>query len=153
MLTAFPVEFPRRTKNHRNLWLSDHRGNSVAIDPLSFTFLSLRLLCSLVVCAPCVLCLAAQQTNPALPVSIDLTRDPFPSPTMSTNDAVFYRRNKQIQDAIDGQNLKQALQLIDKRIKKGEDSRFLKVGNPDYGATHTTGTNRHGSAYVYLNGD
>lgn len=46
---------------------------------------------------------------------------------MSTNDAVFYRRNKQIQDAIDGQNLKQALQLIDKRIKKGEDTRFLKV--------------------------
>ena len=47
---------------------------------------------------------------------------------MSTNDAVFYRRNKQIQDAIDGQNLKQALQLIDKRIKKGENTRFLKVG-------------------------
>ncbi|KAF9884168.1 hypothetical protein FE257_002226 [Aspergillus nanangensis] len=46
---------------------------------------------------------------------------------MSTNDAVFYRRNKQIQDAIDSQNLKQALQLIDKRIKKGEDTRFLKA--------------------------
>lgn len=45
----------------------------------------------------------------------------------STNDAVFYRRNKQIQDAIDGQNLKQALQLIEKRIKKGEDTPFLKV--------------------------
>ncbi|KAA8649097.1 hypothetical protein EYZ11_000689 [Aspergillus tanneri] len=46
---------------------------------------------------------------------------------MSTNDAVFQRRNKQIQDAIDGQNLKQALQLIEKRMKKGEDTRFLKV--------------------------
>jgi N-terminal acetyltransferase B complex non-catalytic subunit len=46
---------------------------------------------------------------------------------MSTNDAVFQRRNKQIEDAIDGQNLKQALQLIDKRIKKGEDTPFLKV--------------------------
>lgn len=44
-----------------------------------------------------------------------------------SNDAVFLRRNNQIQDAIDGQNLKQALQLIEKRIKKGEDTRFLKV--------------------------
>ncbi|KAJ5812172.1 N-acetyltransferase B complex non catalytic subunit-domain-containing protein [Penicillium riverlandense] len=43
------------------------------------------------------------------------------------NDAVFYRRNNQIQDAIDGQNLKQALQLIEKRMKKGEDTRFLKA--------------------------
>jgi hypothetical protein len=48
----------------------------------------------------------------------------------ATNDAVFHRRNKQIQDAIDGQNLKQALQLIEKRMKKGEDSRFLKVNYP-----------------------
>ncbi|KAL3437638.1 N-acetyltransferase B complex non catalytic subunit-domain-containing protein [Aspergillus tetrazonus] len=46
---------------------------------------------------------------------------------MSTNDAVFQRRNKQIEDAIDGQNLKQALQLIEKRIKKGEDTSFLKA--------------------------
>lgn len=46
----------------------------------------------------------------------------------STNDAVFQRRNKQIEDAIDAQNLKQALQLIEKRIKKGEDTRFMKVG-------------------------
>ncbi|KAL4873208.1 hypothetical protein BDV12DRAFT_98695 [Aspergillus spectabilis] len=46
---------------------------------------------------------------------------------MSTNDAVFQRRNKQIEDAIDGQNLKQALQLIEKRIKKGEDTPFLKA--------------------------
>jgi hypothetical protein len=46
---------------------------------------------------------------------------------MSTNDAVFQRRNKQIEDAIDAQNLKQALQLIEKRIKKGEDTPFLKV--------------------------
>ncbi|KAJ5556414.1 hypothetical protein N7494_000329 [Penicillium frequentans] len=44
-----------------------------------------------------------------------------------SNDAVFLRRNNQIQDAIDGQNLKQALQLIEKRIKKGEDTRFLKA--------------------------
>jgi hypothetical protein len=43
------------------------------------------------------------------------------------NDQVFSRRNHQIQDAIDGQNLKQALQLIEKRMKKGEDTRFLKV--------------------------
>jgi N-terminal acetyltransferase B complex non-catalytic subunit len=42
-------------------------------------------------------------------------------------DAVFQRRNKQIQDAIDSHNLKQALQLIDKRIKKGEDTQFLRV--------------------------
>jgi hypothetical protein len=47
-----------------------------------------------------------------------------------SNDAVFLRRNNQIQDAIDGQNLKQALQLIEKRIKKGEDTRFLKVSVP-----------------------
>lgn len=46
----------------------------------------------------------------------------------STNDAVFQRRNKQIEDAIDSQNFKQALQLIEKRMKKGEDTRFLKVG-------------------------
>lgn len=46
----------------------------------------------------------------------------------TTNDAVFQRRNNQIQDAIDAQNLKQALQLIEKRMKKGEDTRFLKVG-------------------------
>ncbi|KAL2867944.1 MDM20/NAA25 family protein [Aspergillus lucknowensis] len=46
---------------------------------------------------------------------------------MSTNDAVFQRRNKQIEDAIDAQNLKQALQLIEKRIKKGEDTPFLKA--------------------------
>lgn len=43
------------------------------------------------------------------------------------SDAVFVRRNNQVQDAIDGQNLKQALQLIEKRIKKGESTRFLKV--------------------------
>jgi hypothetical protein len=42
-------------------------------------------------------------------------------------DVVFHRRNKPIQDAIDSRNLKQALQLIDKRVKKGEDTRFLKV--------------------------
>ncbi|KAJ5215950.1 uncharacterized protein N7498_002357 [Penicillium cinerascens] len=43
------------------------------------------------------------------------------------NDAVFLRRNNQVQDAIDGQNLKQALQLVEKRMKKGEDTRFLKA--------------------------
>ncbi|KAJ5673827.1 hypothetical protein N7462_009266 [Penicillium macrosclerotiorum] len=43
------------------------------------------------------------------------------------NDPVFLRRNNQIQDAIDGQNLKQALQLIEKRMKKGEDTRFMKA--------------------------
>ncbi|EEH47984.2 uncharacterized protein PADG_04068 [Paracoccidioides brasiliensis Pb18] len=41
--------------------------------------------------------------------------------------AVFERRNKQIQDAIDGQNLKQALQLCEKRLKRGEDSHFLRA--------------------------
>ncbi|BCR92013.1 MDM20/NAA25 family protein [Aspergillus chevalieri] len=45
----------------------------------------------------------------------------------TTNDAVFQRRNNQIQDAIDAQNLKQALQLIEKRMKKGEDTRFLRA--------------------------
>jgi hypothetical protein len=49
---------------------------------------------------------------------------------MASNDAVFQRRNKQIQDAIDGQNLKQALNLIEKRMKKGEDTVFLKVFPP-----------------------
>ncbi|KAK2788459.1 hypothetical protein FQN53_003605 [Emmonsiellopsis sp. PD_33] len=44
-----------------------------------------------------------------------------------SSTAVFERRNKQIQDAIDGQNLKQALQLCEKRLKKGEDSHFLKA--------------------------
>jgi N-terminal acetyltransferase B complex non-catalytic subunit len=43
------------------------------------------------------------------------------------NDAVWLRRNNQVQDAIDGQNLKQALQLVEKRMKKGEDTRFLRV--------------------------
>ncbi|PLB54463.1 cytoskeleton organization protein [Aspergillus steynii IBT 23096] len=46
---------------------------------------------------------------------------------MFANDAVFHRRNKPIQDAIDGQNFKQALQLIEKRMKKGEDTRFLRA--------------------------
>ncbi|KAI5302990.1 hypothetical protein KEM56_000142 [Ascosphaera pollenicola] len=42
-----------------------------------------------------------------------------------SNAAVFERRNKQIQDAINGGSLKQALQLCEKRIKKGESSHFL----------------------------
>uniref|UniRef100_A0A093V0Q6 N-alpha-acetyltransferase 25, NatB auxiliary subunit n=1 Tax=Talaromyces marneffei PM1 TaxID=1077442 RepID=A0A093V0Q6_TALMA len=45
----------------------------------------------------------------------------------TTADPVFQRRNKQIQEAIDAQNFKQALQLIDKRIKKGENTRFLRA--------------------------
>ncbi|KAJ6108395.1 Cytoskeleton organization protein (Dec1) [Penicillium sp. IBT 18751x] len=45
----------------------------------------------------------------------------------SANDPVFLRRNNQVQDAIDGQNLKQALQLVEKRMKKGEDTRFLRA--------------------------
>lgn len=44
-----------------------------------------------------------------------------------SSDSVLHRRNKQIQDAIDSRNYKQALQLVDKRLKKGEDSRFLRV--------------------------
>ncbi|KGO76085.1 N-acetyltransferase B complex, non-catalytic subunit [Penicillium italicum] len=48
----------------------------------------------------------------------------------SSNDAVFLRRNNQIQDAIDSQNMKQALQLIEKRIKKGENTQFLKASDP-----------------------
>ncbi|KAI5282926.1 hypothetical protein KEM54_002465 [Ascosphaera aggregata] len=39
--------------------------------------------------------------------------------------AVFERRNKQVQDALDSGNLKQALQLCEKRIKKGENSYYL----------------------------
>ncbi|KAI5295680.1 hypothetical protein KEM52_000582 [Ascosphaera acerosa] len=39
--------------------------------------------------------------------------------------AVFERRNKLVQDALDGGNLKQALQLCEKRIKKGENSALL----------------------------
>ena len=46
------------------------------------------------------------------------------------SDAVFLRRNNQIQDAIDSQNMKQALQLIEKRMKKGENTPFLKVRLP-----------------------
>ncbi|KAJ5907744.1 hypothetical protein N7495_000426 [Penicillium taxi] len=44
-------------------------------------------------------------------------------------DAVIQRRNNQIRDAIDGQNLKLALQLVEKRIKKGENTHFLRVTN------------------------
>ncbi|PYI06608.1 hypothetical protein BO78DRAFT_343164 [Aspergillus sclerotiicarbonarius CBS 121057] len=62
---------------------------------------------------------------------------------MSTNDAVFQRRNKQVQDAIDGQNLKQALQLIDKRIKKGEDTRFLKAWKANILFRHADEPNRN----------
>ncbi|CAG8058045.1 unnamed protein product [Penicillium salamii] len=47
----------------------------------------------------------------------------------SSNDAVFLRRNNQVQDAIDSQNMKQALQLIEKRIKKGENTQFLKASH------------------------
>ncbi|KAL4950244.1 N-acetyltransferase B complex non catalytic subunit-domain-containing protein [Aspergillus filifer] len=46
---------------------------------------------------------------------------------MSNYDAVFMRRNKPIEDAIDAQNLKQALQLIEKRIKKGENTPFCQA--------------------------
>lgn len=49
----------------------------------------------------------------------------------SGNDAVFVRRNNQVQDAIDSQNMKQALQLIEKRIKKGESTHFLKASHTD----------------------
>lgn len=45
-----------------------------------------------------------------------------------SSEAVIQRRNNQIQDAIDGQNFKQALQLCEKRLKKGEDTPFLRVG-------------------------
>ncbi|WEW61277.1 hypothetical protein PRK78_006767 [Emydomyces testavorans] len=41
--------------------------------------------------------------------------------------AVIERRNKQIQDAIEAGNLKQALQLCEKRLKKGENTPFLKA--------------------------
>ncbi|KMU75670.1 hypothetical protein CISG_04844 [Coccidioides immitis RMSCC 3703] len=44
--------------------------------------------------------------------------------------AVIERRNKQIQDAVQGGNLKQALQLCEKRLKKGENTPFLKAGLP-----------------------
>ncbi|KAJ9191343.1 hypothetical protein DTO021D3_2592 [Paecilomyces variotii] len=58
----------------------------------------------------------------------------------ASNDAVFHRRNKQIQDAIDGQNLKQALQLCEKRIKKGEDTRFLRAWKAHILFRHTDET-------------
>lgn len=44
-----------------------------------------------------------------------------------SSDAVVQRRNKQIQDTIDSQNFKQALQLCEKRLKKGEDTPYLRV--------------------------
>ncbi|PGH15870.1 hypothetical protein AJ80_05401 [Polytolypa hystricis UAMH7299] len=56
--------------------------------------------------------------------------------------AVFERRNKQIQDAIDAQNLKQALQLCDKRLKKGEDSHFLKAWKAHILFTHVDDAHR-----------
>ncbi len=43
--------------------------------------------------------------------------------TVSVNE----RRDKQIQDALDSRNFKQALQLCDKRIKKGEKNDYLLV--------------------------
>ncbi|KAL1858493.1 hypothetical protein Plec18170_002692 [Paecilomyces lecythidis] len=58
----------------------------------------------------------------------------------ASNEAVFHRRNKQIQDAIDGQNLKQALQLCEKRIKKGEDTRFLRAWKAHILFRHTDET-------------
>ncbi|KAJ5408707.1 hypothetical protein N7509_002590 [Penicillium cosmopolitanum] len=58
------------------------------------------------------------------------------------NDQVFSRRNHQIQDAIDGQNLKQALQLIEKRMKKGEDTRFLKAWKAQILLRHADETHR-----------
>ncbi|KAJ6171992.1 N-acetyltransferase B complex non-catalytic subunit [Penicillium chermesinum] len=60
----------------------------------------------------------------------------------SNNDAVFLRRNNQIQDAIDGQNLKQALQLIEKRMKKGENTRFLKAWKANIQVRMLDETNR-----------
>lgn len=68
----------------------------------------------------------------------------------ASNEAVFHRRNKQIQDAIDGQNLKQALQLCEKRIKKGEDTRFLRVCIPQlsFSAAVSSGVTR--CAYFFL---
>ena len=41
--------------------------------------------------------------------------------------SVNERRDKQIQDALDSRNYKQALQLCDKRIKKGEKNDYLLV--------------------------
>ncbi|KAJ6030340.1 uncharacterized protein N7446_000599 [Penicillium canescens] len=55
----------------------------------------------------------------------------------SGNDAVFLRRNNQIQDAIDSQNMKQALQLIEKRMKKGENTPFLKAWKANVLFNHT----------------
>ncbi|KAJ5747701.1 uncharacterized protein N7511_009397 [Penicillium nucicola] len=55
----------------------------------------------------------------------------------SANDAVFLRRNNQIQDAIDSQNMKQALQLIEKRMKKGENTPFLKAWKANVLFNHT----------------
>ncbi|KAK2882734.1 hypothetical protein FQN49_000046 [Arthroderma sp. PD_2] len=60
---------------------------------------------------------------------------------MATN-AVIERRNKQIQDAIDGQNLKQALQLCEKRLKKGEDSSFLKAWKANILLSHADDAHR-----------
>ncbi|KAJ5542505.1 hypothetical protein N7535_004927 [Penicillium sp. DV-2018c] len=55
----------------------------------------------------------------------------------SNNDAVFQRRNNQIQDAIDSRNMKQALQLIEKRMKKGENTPFLKAWKANILFSHT----------------
>ncbi|KAF3481657.1 uncharacterized protein GIQ15_04416 [Arthroderma uncinatum] len=58
------------------------------------------------------------------------------------SNAVTERRNKQIQDAIDGQNLKQALQLCEKRLKKGEDSSFLKAWKANILFSHADDAHR-----------
>lgn len=47
--------------------------------------------------------------------------------SLGPSAAVVDRRNKPIQDAVDRQNWKLALQLCDKRIKKGENSNFIIV--------------------------
>jgi N-terminal acetyltransferase B complex non-catalytic subunit len=50
--------------------------------------------------------------------------------------SVIERRNRQIQDAIEGKNWKQALQLCERRISRGEDTLFLKVSYSVTGSEH-----------------
>ncbi|KAI1942769.1 hypothetical protein LOZ66_001176 [Ophidiomyces ophidiicola] len=56
--------------------------------------------------------------------------------------AVIERRNKQIQDAVEGGNLKQALQLCEKRLKKGENTAFLKAWKANILSHHADSAHR-----------
>lgn len=46
---------------------------------------------------------------------------------MSSSTSAAFRRDKQLQELVDGKNFKQALSLCDKSIKKGDKTEHLMV--------------------------